>query len=147
VCPRAVLNTVVKKKNSQPLLGLKPPIIQPVAQRYTIGCTKTPYLLFIYVTSEAKLCGPIRNCENGGRGEKFRNIFHYLTTTSHIIKLTKINCMLMNGDLGSVWEEPTNLRIVSFGENQNHEKYSSRNSLWPKWNRTRSRTVKSCCRF
>jgi hypothetical protein len=26
---------VVKEKNSQPLPGLEPPIIQPVAQRYT----------------------------------------------------------------------------------------------------------------
>jgi hypothetical protein len=34
VCPRAGLDAVAKTK-SQPLPGLEPPIIQPVAQRYT----------------------------------------------------------------------------------------------------------------
>jgi len=33
--PRAGLEAVVKKKNSQPLPGLESPIIQTVAQRYT----------------------------------------------------------------------------------------------------------------
>jgi hypothetical protein len=32
---RAGLDAVVKKKISRPLPGLEPPIIQPVAQRYT----------------------------------------------------------------------------------------------------------------
>jgi hypothetical protein len=34
VDPRAGLDAVVEKKNSHPLPGLEPPIIQPVAQRY-----------------------------------------------------------------------------------------------------------------
>jgi hypothetical protein len=32
---RAGLDTVVKRKNSQPLPGLEPPIIQLIPQRYT----------------------------------------------------------------------------------------------------------------
>jgi hypothetical protein len=32
---RAGVDVVAKRKNSQPLPGLEPPIIQPVAQRYT----------------------------------------------------------------------------------------------------------------
>jgi hypothetical protein len=35
VGPRAGLDAVVKKKISEPLLGLENPIIQPVTQRYT----------------------------------------------------------------------------------------------------------------
>jgi hypothetical protein len=35
VSPRAGLDAMVKRKNSQPLPGLEPLIIQPVAQRYT----------------------------------------------------------------------------------------------------------------
>jgi hypothetical protein len=35
VSPRASLDTVVSRKNSQPLPGLEPAIIHPVAQRYT----------------------------------------------------------------------------------------------------------------
>jgi hypothetical protein len=33
--PRAVLDAVMKKKNFQPLPGLEPALIQPVAQGYT----------------------------------------------------------------------------------------------------------------
>jgi hypothetical protein len=35
VGPRDGVDVVVKRKNSQPLPGLEPSIIQPVAQRYT----------------------------------------------------------------------------------------------------------------
>jgi hypothetical protein len=35
VGPRASLDAVVKRKISQLLAGLEPPIIQPIAQRYT----------------------------------------------------------------------------------------------------------------
>jgi hypothetical protein len=48
VGPRAGLNAVVKRKNSQPLQGLEPPIMQPVAHRYTTELSwlhKTPLQL------------------------------------------------------------------------------------------------------
>jgi len=35
VGPRAGLEAGSEEKNSQPLIGLEPPIIQPVAQRYS----------------------------------------------------------------------------------------------------------------
>jgi hypothetical protein len=44
VGPRASLDAVVKRKNSQPLPGLEPLIMQPVAQRYT---TELSQLLFV----------------------------------------------------------------------------------------------------
>jgi hypothetical protein len=37
---RAVLDAVVKRKNPQPLPGVEPPIIQPVAQRFTTQLTR-----------------------------------------------------------------------------------------------------------
>jgi hypothetical protein len=42
VRPRAGLDAVEKRKNSQPLPGLEPPIIQPVAQRYTTELSGLP---------------------------------------------------------------------------------------------------------
>jgi hypothetical protein len=49
VGPKADLDTVAKRKNSQPLPGLEPPIIQPIAQRYTIYWSefyKIPSLIY-----------------------------------------------------------------------------------------------------
>jgi hypothetical protein len=52
---RVGLDAVVKKTNSQPLPGLEPPIIQPVAQRYT---TELSWL------HENRLCGVLKHREN-----------------------------------------------------------------------------------
>jgi hypothetical protein len=41
-----------EEKNSQPLLRLEPPIIQPVAQRYTAELFTLKYFLDVLVTSE-----------------------------------------------------------------------------------------------
>jgi hypothetical protein len=48
VGPRAVLEAVVKRKNSQPLPGLETPIIQPVAQRYTAELPWHLFSLFLF---------------------------------------------------------------------------------------------------
>jgi hypothetical protein len=40
VDPRAILDAVVKGNIPSPLSGLEPPIIQPVAQRYTTELTR-----------------------------------------------------------------------------------------------------------
>jgi hypothetical protein len=44
VGPRAVLGAMVKRKNFKPLLELEPPIIQPVAQRYTIELSRLSFI-------------------------------------------------------------------------------------------------------
>jgi hypothetical protein len=38
-----------EERNSQPLPGLEPPIIQPVAQRYTDWAIPAPGITFIYL--------------------------------------------------------------------------------------------------
>jgi hypothetical protein len=43
--PRAGLDAVAERKNSQPLPGLETPIIQPVAQRYTTELSRVWYLV------------------------------------------------------------------------------------------------------
>jgi hypothetical protein len=45
VGPRADLDAVVKRKILSPLPSLEPPIIQPVAQRYTTELNVLNYLL------------------------------------------------------------------------------------------------------
>jgi len=40
---RAGLDTVVRKKNSQPLPGLEPPIAHPVAQQINLGTTRDSF--------------------------------------------------------------------------------------------------------
>jgi hypothetical protein len=39
------------EKNSQPLPGLEPPIIQPVGQRYTTEITRLPIIIIIITTT------------------------------------------------------------------------------------------------
>jgi hypothetical protein len=46
--PQSHLDAVVKKKQSQPLPGLEPPIIQPVVQRYTTELSNNIYI-YIYM--------------------------------------------------------------------------------------------------
>jgi hypothetical protein len=48
VGPRTGLDSVLKSKSSQPLPGLEPPFIQPVAQRYK---TEIPWL-FLFMNLE-----------------------------------------------------------------------------------------------
>jgi hypothetical protein len=45
-----------EEKNSQPLLGLEPPIIQPVAQRYTTEPLLCNFMLYVKYQDSLQIC-------------------------------------------------------------------------------------------
>jgi hypothetical protein len=55
VGPRAGLDEAVKRKTSQPLPGLEPPIIQPVAQSYTADVSRLKVIIYQPISLSSSL--------------------------------------------------------------------------------------------